>query len=165
MIEIERSGHALLPVRFVLTPNRSIPWPALLRFYLFFCAFSLSLAGGFLCLGYWMVLPFSGIEFVVLGVGLYLTSRKSYQQQVISIKNSQLILQKGFNKVSEEFCYDINWLTIKQEKSYGYRKIVHLYIGSHGDYQSMGEFLTETEKHSLVFELNKVILGPLKKLI
>ncbi|MCP4982937.1 MAG: DUF2244 domain-containing protein [Gammaproteobacteria bacterium] len=30
--------------------------------------------------GLWLVLPFSGLEMLVLGLGLYLTSRKVYRR-------------------------------------------------------------------------------------
>ena len=69
----------------ILTPNRLIGWSILIKFYIFTCGVSLSIVMVFAVLGYWMILPISGVELMVLGVGLYLTCRKIYAQEVIVI--------------------------------------------------------------------------------
>ncbi len=145
-------------IRFVLTPNRSISWPILLRFYLLTCVLSFSIAGLFALLGYWIVLPFSGLEMMALGAGLYYTSTKIYRQEVITIDNDHIKLEKGFQKPTESWEFDRAWVQINTEKTGSYIQKIKINMGSHGNYVELGSFLTEVEKESLVFQLNKGII-------
>jgi uncharacterized membrane protein len=142
----------------VLLPNRSISWPLLVRFYLFTCCVSFSIAGLFGFLGYWMVMPFSGLEMLLLGIGLYVTSRKSYQQEVINIDDRYLVLEKGCCKVQERRKFDRYWVKLIVEKKGYFREKLSLYLASHGEFVEIGKFLNNDEKESLVFEMNQGIL-------
>ena len=144
--------------RVVLTPNRSISWPILLRFYLFTCAVSFSIATLFASLGYWVVLPFSGLEMLCLGAGLYVTCRKIYCQEVISVNDHTLMVEKGCHKADSCWQFDRHWVRIKLEESGVYRQKLKLFIGSHGTQIEVGSFLNDAEKESLAFELNAGIL-------
>ena len=62
--------------RIVLSPNCSISWRELVLFYLLTCLIALVVGLFFTLQGLWLVLPFSGLEMLALGGGLYLTSRK-----------------------------------------------------------------------------------------
>jgi uncharacterized membrane protein len=56
--------------RFIFSPNCSINWRQLLIFYVFTCFVALSVSLFNILQGIWMVLPFSGVEMLVLGVAL-----------------------------------------------------------------------------------------------
>jgi uncharacterized membrane protein len=144
--------------RIVLTPNRSISWPILLRFYLLTCTLSFSIAMLFVWMGYWVVLPFSGLEMSVLGIALYVSCRKIYQQEVISIDNATIKLQKGCIRVQDEWEFDRYWVRVSIEKQKGFYGKIKLKIGSHGNFIEIGSFLNDKEKESLAFRLNKGIL-------
>jgi uncharacterized membrane protein len=157
MIEVTTQNNPLL-IRIVLTPNRSISWPLLLRFYLFTCLLSFSIAGLFTLLGYWIVLPFSGLEMMALGLGLYFASRKIYRQEVITIDKVNIKIEKGHINPVNIWVFDSHWVNIETEKTKGYRNNIKIMMGSHGKYIELGSFLTKLDKESLVFELNKGIL-------
>jgi uncharacterized membrane protein len=142
----------------VLLPNRSISWPLLVKFYLFTCCVSFSIAGLFVVLGYWMVFPFSGIEMLLLGIGLYLASRKSYQQEVINVDKRYIVLEKGCCKVQKSWRFDRYWVRLIVEKKGNFKENISLYLASHGEILQIGEFLNNDEKESLVFEMNQGIL-------
>lgn len=157
MIEVVTQQHPPA-IRIVLTPNRSISWPLLLRFYLFTCLLSFSIAGLFVLSGYWVVLPFSGLEMMALGLGLYFASRKIYRQEVITITKGNIKIEKGYHNPTFTWVIDRNWAKIETVKTKGYRKNIKIMIGTHGKYIELGSFLTKPDKESLVFELNKGIL-------
>jgi len=157
MVEVSTQKNPT-QIRIILTPNRSISWPLLLRFYLFTCLMSFSIAGLFVLLGYWVVLPFSGLEMMVLGLGLYFTSKKIYRQEVITIDKVNIKIEKGAKNPAGTWIYGRHWVRIESIKTAGYRKNIKIMIGSHGKYIEIGSFLTKQEKESLVFELNKGIL-------
>jgi len=157
MIVIAREQKPPL-IRFVLTPNRSISWPLLLRFYLFTCGVSFSIAGLFMALGFWVVMPFSGLEMLALGLGLYFSCKKIYRQEVITIDKDNIKVEKGYKNVQFERNFDRHWVKIDRLKSIGYKKNIKVMIGSHGENIEIGSFLSKQEKDSLAFELNEGIL-------
>ena len=157
MIIIEKDANNRIS-SIVLQPNRSISWPLLLRFYLLTCVVSFSIAIAFSVLGYWMVLPFSGLEMMVLGLGLYFTCRNTHRQEVIRVDGEQIRIEKGCVDVEERYEFDRNWVQMRSEERPGWRKSITLSLGSHGEFVEVGSFLNVHEKESLAFELNQSIL-------
>ena len=145
--------------RIVLIPNRSISWPLLVRFYVFTCFVSFSIASIFAFIGYWMVLPFSGLEMLALGIGLYLASRKIYGQEVITFDGNKIRVEKGCHRPDQQWEFDNYWARISVEKQGQYVKHQKVFIGSHGARIELGAFLHDSEKESLAFELNAGILS------
>lgn len=144
--------------QLILRPNCSMKWALVVRLYAAFCCFSVLIAGGFAYFGYWMVLPFSGLEMVLLGVGLYVTCKKTYRQEVVIFKKDQIIIEKGLKKVLESYCFNIYFVRLvieNKDKKYKSHKIN---IGMCGKYVEVGGFLDLSEKDSLAFELNDGIL-------
>ncbi len=82
-------------VRYRLTPNRSISWPALVRVWLGLVALSGSVALGMALAGLWLVIPFAGLELLAVGAGLWYTARKCARQEVITFGPSCIRLEKG----------------------------------------------------------------------
>ncbi len=145
--------------RIVLIPNRSISWPILIRFYIFTCFISFSIASIFAFLGYWMVLPFSGLEMLALGIGLYLVSRKIYAQEVVTFHGDKILIEKGFQRAEQHWEFDKHWAKVSVEKQESHPKRQQIFIGSHGTQVELGAFLHDSEKESLAFELNAGILS------
>ena len=157
MVIIEKDSKNRIS-SIVLQPNRSISWSLLLRFYVLTCFVSFSIAIIFSVLGYWMVLPFSGLEMLLLGLGLYVTCRKTHRQEVISVDGAQIRIEKGCDAVEERYEFDLNWVQMRSEEQPGWRKSITLSLGSHGQFVEIGSFLNVHEKESLAFELNQSIL-------
>lgn len=145
--------------RIVITPNRSISWPRLVRIYIFTCFASFSIALLFTFFGFWIVLPFSGLEMLALGGALYLTNRKVFRQEVISSINGRVKIEKGCQYPEESWEFDKHWLQLNIQKAVDMHEKTRLYLGSHGKYVEVGSFLEESEKESLVFELNTCIIS------
>lgn len=157
MIILDKDSENKLK-RIVLIPNRSINWSILVRFYMLICVVSFSIAILFTYFGFWVVLPFYGLEMLLLGVALYITCRKIYRQEVINITNENIKVEKGADKVENSWIFDKHWVQITLENKGSIRKILCLTIGSHGKRIEVGSFLTDDEKESLAIELNNVIL-------
>ena len=155
IIDKDEKNHKL---RIVLQPNRSISWPLLVRFYLVTCCVSFSIAGVFASLGYWMVIPFSGLEMLVLGAGLYYTSRCVHRQEVVTFDGSKIVLERGCEKVQECYEFDRHWARLRRGEPARWRPTTALLLGSHGKFVEVGSFLREQEKQALAFELNRGIL-------
>lgn len=158
MVLVEQDSNQRVN-RIVITPNRSISWPQLVRVYLFTCFISFSIASIFVFLGYWVVLPFSGLEMLALGAALYWTNRMIYRQEVINFINGRVKIEKGCSYPEESWEFDSNWVQINVHKTGGLHEKTLVLMGSHGKYVELGSFLDESEKESLVFGLNAGIIS------
>ncbi len=145
--------------RVVLIPNRSISWSLLVRFYIFTCFVSFSIASIFAFLGYWMVIPFSGLEMLALGIGLYVVNKKIYAQEVVTFIEDKIKVEKGCRRPDQAWEFDRHWARITVEVQESRPKKQKIFIGSHGKKVELGSFLHDSEKESLAFELNAGILS------
>ena len=156
MIRIDQaSGESY---RIVLSPNCSISWRDLLLFYVFTCVIALAIGVFFSLQGLWLVLPFSGLEMAALGYALYLTSRKVYRQEVITLDQNRTRVEKGVQRIDESWEFETPWLRFVDEPLGPSRRQRRLALGSHGNYVEIGHFLDNTEKDALAFQLKDCII-------
>lgn len=90
-------------VRLLLTPNRSLSWPANVRIWLALCGLSLVIVTGMTMAGAWLVIPFAGLELVALAAAFYFTARHCRKREVLSISGETLRLEKGINRKQAEW--------------------------------------------------------------
>jgi uncharacterized membrane protein len=144
--------------RIVLFPNCSISWRELVLFYVFTCLVLLAIGIFFTLQGMWLVLPFSGLEMLALGYALYLTSRKVYRKEVITLDRRRTRVEKGVQQVCESWEFETSWVRLVDERSGNRGERRKLALGSHGNYVEVGEFLDKSEKDRLAFQLKDCII-------
>ncbi len=157
MLRVDKAGPGR-EFRIVLSPNCSITWRDLVLFYLFTCVIALAIGIFFLVQGMWLVLPFSGLEMAALGACLYLTSRKVYRREVITLDHERTRVEKGVRRVDESWEFETAWLRLIDERSGVNQRDRRLAIGSHGNYVEIGGFLGCEEKDALAFQLKDCII-------
>ena len=144
--------------RIVLFPNCSISWRDLVLFYIFTCVVALAIGIFFTLQGLWMVLPFSGLEMMALGYALYLTSRKVYRREVITLDRRRTRIEKGVQQASESWEFETSWVRLVDEQTGVRGERRKLALGSHGNYVEVGDFLDKSEKDRLAFQLKDCII-------
>lgn len=144
--------------RLVLSPNCSISWREAIFFYLITCALALSIGLFFAFNGMWMVLPFSGLEMLALGTGLYIVSRNAHRREVISLDEQRVRVEKGVVKLDHQWEFKTPWTRLKVDEKEGAHRDKVLFLGSHGDYVVVGDFLSKNEKDDLAFRLKDCII-------
>jgi len=144
--------------RFVLSPNCSISWRELVLFYIFTCVVVLAVGVFFTLQGLWLVLPFSGLEMLALGFALYLTSRKVYRKEVITLDRSRTRVEKGVQQIDRSWEFETPWIRLIDEQTGRPDRRRRLAIGAHGNYVEVGEFLDKSEKDRLAFQLKDCII-------
>jgi len=157
MLRIDKAGPDR-EYRIVLSPNCSISWRELVLFYLLTCVVALAIGIFFLLQGLWLVLPFSGLEMAALGACLYLTSRKVYRREVITLDRARTRIEKGVRRVDESWEFETPWLRLVDERTGARERDRRLAIGSHGNYVEIGGFLGLEEKDALAFQLKDCII-------
>ena len=157
MVSIEKvqSGDRY---RFVLSPNCSISWRELVAFYLLTCVVALAVGLFFTLQGLWLVLPFSGLEMLALGIGLYVTSRKVYRREVITLDPHCMRVEKGVRKVHQSWEFKTSWVRVIDECPNDRSAGRMLTISGSGESVEIGNFLANSEKDALAFQLKDCIL-------
>ena len=150
-----------MPVKVIascLSPNCSISWRELLLFYLLTCVVALAIGLFFTLQGLWLVLPFSGLEMLALGIGLYFTSRKVYRREVITLDRSA----RESKKVCSGRSVSGNSRRPGCASSTTVRMVLRarrkLAIGMSGESVEVGSFLANWEKDALAFQLKDCII-------
>ena len=92
-------------MRYRLTPNRSISWPALVRVWLGLVALTSIVVAGMSLAGAWLVIPFAGLELVAVGAGLWYTARQCCRQEVITFGASRVVLEKGYRQPEQRWSW------------------------------------------------------------
>ncbi|MDC1287207.1 DUF2244 domain-containing protein [Gammaproteobacteria bacterium] len=157
MISVDKASRGE-SYRFVLTPNCSISWRELLLFYCLTCIVALAVGLFFTLQGLWLVLPFSGLEMLALGIGLYITSRKVYRREVITLDPECTRIEKGVQRVDQVWEFKTPWVRVVDEYQGGCNERRKLAIGMSGESVEVGDFLANWEKDALAFQLKDCII-------
>ncbi len=157
MISVDKasSGESY---RFVLSPNCSISWRELLFFYFLTCTIALAVGLFFTLQGLWLVLPFTGLEMLALGIGLYVTSRKTSRREVITLDRDLMRIEKGALKVDQSWEFQTPWVRVVNKRQDGRSARRMLAIGMSGESVEVGSFLANWEKDALAFQLKDCII-------
>ncbi len=145
--------------KFVLRPNRSLSWRGVVRFFVATVVVSMTIALGLAFMGYWLVLPFSGLEMVALGTALYVVARRSHVAEVIEVTEEGVQIERGCGQPTERRRLSRYWSSVRLEK-YGLGgQSSRLLICSHGHAEEVGHFLSESERQDLAVRLSRVLGG------
>ncbi|MGD2073711.1 MAG: DUF2244 domain-containing protein [Gammaproteobacteria bacterium] len=143
--------------RFVIRPNCSLPWRQVVRFYLSVLAVSMGIAVAFALQGAWMVLPFAGLEMLVLGAALYIVARRSsYWQQIVIQGDNVDFVEHGPGTQHRE-SFKRAWVRIELVGPAIRGHPSRLTIGSHGRCVEIGGCLNEEDKRYLADELRQAV--------
>lgn len=82
-------------LRIILSPNRSMTWRGNQLVLLSLIVVSACIGTGFALIGAWVILPFAGLEMSALAAALYYVSWKLSYQEVLTLSQDKLIIEKG----------------------------------------------------------------------
>lgn len=141
----------------VIRPNCSLSWRGTVAVFSSISLVSLVIALGFLLRGYWLVLPFAGLELVFLGAASYLTAWRGSLREVISIRGAEVAVERGHRQPEQTRIFPRSWVRIElirpQHRGYPTR----LLLRSHGREMEIGGCLNESERRRLAEDLRRWI--------
>ncbi|MFM8331877.1 MAG: DUF2244 domain-containing protein [Candidatus Methylumidiphilus sp.] len=142
----------------VLRPNSSLSRRQSLAL-LAFCALLMGAIGlVFAALGAWLVLPFSGLEWLLLAYCLQLSRRQCAQQEVITITDALVSVETKHETLGQTVKFQRAWVTLNWAKSPINGHPSRLSLRLHGREVEIGRFLAESERQALAKEL-RILLG------
>lgn len=142
--------------RLVLEPNRSMSWQANKRILLIMFLVNLTIGVSFALVGAWMVLPFAGLEILLVGIGMYYVCWKLNFKEIITIEAESLVLQKGVYYPKKTWQWQrSNTRLVKQPSRYR-MSAPTLFLQHLNESVEVGGFLNRSEKKILREELQQL---------
>ena len=138
--------------RLTLKPNRSISWRGNLIFLLLISTPILIIAFGFLYVGAPIILPFAGLEILIVLLASYYVYQKTNKQEIITISPEK---GKFRPETSIEFIREWAYVFVERAKHPWYP--VHIVISSKGQRVPVGEFLTDDDKKIFIEKMDEII--------
>lgn len=144
------------PMMFVIRPNSSLSWRGNVFVIASVAAVLIFVVAPFAFLGYWPMLPFAGLEIVVLTIALYLCSRRSQWREVITIGEDEIAVSRGRRSPEISFTFSRYWAAIRLQAPIAGRP-GRLTVGSHGREVEVGAFLNDEERKELAEALRRAV--------
>lgn len=143
--------------RIVLRPNRSSSWRSNRTFIFSLGSLAVLIGAVFLIQGMWLMLPFSLLGAAAAGGALYLCARHCYQQEVVTLSDYQLLIERGHALPESRDVFHRLFARVCVHRPRHPWYPITVAIRSHGREIEIGRFLTSDEKQQLVASLREMI--------
>lgn len=121
--------------------------------------FALIVSVCFWLAGAWLVLPFAGLELVVVGAALYrlVRHRDDHERVAIDRDRITIVRRRGGHERHDQF--QRYWVKVNLERRRGWYPS-RLLVGSHGCWVEVGADVNEEERELLAVRLRKILRRP-----
>jgi len=151
--------------RVVIRPNRSLSWRQSMIFLAAIAVPLLLIAIVLAARGFWLVLPFAGLELAALFAAIYVVSHAAQRCEVVSIGESVVTIEKGRERggradgggPEERTEFARGWVKVELSQASGRWYPKKLWIGASGRRVEIAGFLVEEEKTELAAELHRLL--------
>lgn len=141
----------------VIMPNRSMSWAAnkiLLGFMTFFLAMVSIL---FASMGLWPVIPWAGLELIVLWLSVYFTYLRLQRCELVTVTDTEVIYQAGRRSPEHEVRFPRCWTRFVVTYPKRGEGPAALYFRYQGQDTEVGRDLNRDEKKELMTCLRRVL--------
>ena len=145
------------PVRIVICPNCSLSLRGAALFFGGLCLFCFTLAGLLALKGMWPVLPFSGVEMLLVGWALHASLTRRLRSETITLTDSDVSVESRDRTECRRTVFQRHWAQVKLRRPASRLHPSRLTIESHGRQCELGSFLTEEERYGLALRLQRLI--------
>ncbi|MCK7581446.1 MAG: DUF2244 domain-containing protein [Chromatiales bacterium] len=142
---------------YVLRPNRSLSWRQNLAVFAGLCMVTLALVIPLVAMGFWLVLPFAGLELLVVGIGLYCVICRCHECEVICVAADSIRIERGRRRLSSGGCCLRTWAQVVLNGCSRQWYPSRLLIRAHGRTVEVGRFLVEEERRQLAQDLTRCL--------
>lgn len=143
--------------RIDLAPHCSLSPRGARLFFASACAASLSVALPLSLMGYWPILPFAGLEMLLLFIALKLSMARRHHRQSILICPERVTIEESDLKRHARVEFPRHWAQVRIRAGVSPLHPTRLTVESHGRRHEIGQFLNEQERQSLGHRLKRLI--------
>ena len=151
------TGAAANTLCFVLRPNRSLSIHGMWILFLVVALCVVGIGLSFLSAGVWTVLPFAGLEVLLVGGVLCLLCRHVNDREVIDIDGDRLIVVKHNAGCETRHEFQRCWARVILERAAARRYPSRLWICAHGRRVEVATAIDEKARQGLARELKQVV--------
>lgn len=143
------SDLAEISGKIVITPNASMSGMQMHCFLISMCVVSFGIAVGFAMAGLWLVLPFAGLEMLVLIFAFYAVKKSSACREVVSVIDENIIVETGRARLEKSCIFQRAWtqVLLQAPQIKGYPSRLLLRCGSRQ--VEVGACLSDDERQAL----------------
>lgn len=120
-------------------------------------AVSALFGGGIAMYGFWLVLPFAGLEFLVVIYCLGRAYKKLGYTEVISVQEATLLVETGFDKPDSVTELPKHWTRVEFDNPASAFEVGKLTLQSGRRTLEVGRLLNKEEKQKLYDELQRCL--------
>ena len=146
-----------LDCHWVIRPNQSLSWRGAVRVYATISVCCLGIGVLFALYGYWPVLPFAGLEVIVLGIAFYRCLLRSQLREVVTVSAEVISVEKGRHQPQQRWECPRAWARVVLEQAPIAWYPRRLTVAFQGRRVEIGQFLNEEERGVLADELQQMI--------
>ena len=139
--------------QIIVTGNKSMSWRANMLLAASLGAVSAIFGGGIAVFGFWLVLPFAGLEFILVLYCLSVAYRKLGFTEVISLQDDAVIVESGYQRPDKRVELPRQWVRIEFDNPSSLFEVGTLVIRAGGRKLEVGHLLNKEEKRQLHTEL------------
>lgn len=139
--------------KWVFRRNCSLTPKQLLHWYLSLCLITMVIATGFLLAGFWIVLPFAGLELLLVGIAFVVYARHAADYEMIELQPNQLVLVMADGAKLTQLEWTPQWAKL----SYNGKYKAPLLFSHRGQQVKIGKFIAEKDKSALHRELKAAL--------
>lgn len=143
--------------RVLIRPNRSLTPISMLMFMGGFSILTLSIAIVFVMQGYWLVLPFAGLEILFVAFAFWYVNRKGEDYDLVAVDNDSVSITQRVDGQERSYEFDRHWARVSLAPGERRMHSCRLYIGSHGKNVEIARALPEEGREELRRQLNTVL--------
>jgi len=144
---------SLTASQWVFRKNCSLAPKQLLFWYLSLCAITLFIAGGFWFAGYWVVLPFAGLELLMLGLAFVMYARHAADYESLELTRYQMKLSRASAGRLIEKVMVPQWVRLEYDHKYKSQ----LVLRHQGEEIKFGRYIAEKDKPWLHKEIRAAL--------
>jgi uncharacterized membrane protein len=146
-----------LSQRIEIAPNCSLSTRGALLFFSSLCCVTFGFAAFLAARGFWPVLPFAGLEMLLLGWALKVSLRRRFHRETITVSEADVRVESRDHSHYVEVVFPRHWARVKLRRPQSPLHPSCLTIESHGRRCEVGSFLTEQERQGLAQRLTRLI--------
>jgi len=143
--------------RIEIAPHCSLTPRGARWFLVSVCIASLSIALPISLLGFWLVLPFAGLEIALLAWALRTSMARRHQRQTITISETVVVIEDVMPPLTRCVEFPRHWAQVRIRGGGSPLHPSRLTVESHGRRHEIGFFLNEQERLGLAARLRRLI--------
>ncbi|MDW3096031.1 MAG: DUF2244 domain-containing protein [Gammaproteobacteria bacterium] len=147
---------------FVVTPNCSMSWQENKILVASLAIVCFGIAGAFAMRGLWVILPFAGLEIMMLAGILYWSSLRASRCEVISIDADNITVEVGRKNMRQLHSFQRAWTKVELYPPTMPNRQSRLVMRSKGKELEVGACLTDHERNGLAASIKEALLPSVK---